>query len=90
MVPGGALMMQIIARICFFAWAVGGVTYATIMIISPRLWHRILRWSGRSGNLSEEKYSSGGIAVVIRLSGVCILAVIIWFLYGYLSYWKIR
>jgi uncharacterized membrane protein len=54
---------------------------ACYMVASPRAWFRLPHWIGAQGSLTETKYATGLGAILVRLTGALLLAVIAWVLY---------
>ena len=54
---------------------------ALFMLISPKTWFRLPRWTGVQGSLTEEKYSTGWGAIQVRVTGGIWLGFIAWVLY---------
>jgi hypothetical protein len=46
---------------------------AVFMLFSPRAWFRLPTWMRASGVLNREKYSEGGLSLLVRLLGAIIL-----------------
>jgi hypothetical protein len=49
---------------------------AVFMVFSPRAWFRLPSWIRASGVLTKEKYSEGGLSVLVRLLGAIILILV--------------
>jgi hypothetical protein len=60
------------AIICALMMTINGM----FMLISPRAWFRLPAWMRASGVLTREKYSDGGLSLLIRLLGAMILILI--------------
>jgi len=54
------------------------------MLASPRAWFHLPGWLKAQGSLAEDKYASGGRAILVRLTGAVILGAIAWVLYDLL------
>lgn len=79
-------MKSVIGVVCFVLVVLLVTVNATVMIISPRLWFKVPDAIRLSGSLSKRNFSNGWGALQIRLLGVCLLALMAWFLYTALSH----
>jgi hypothetical protein len=58
---------------------------ALFMLISPRAWFRLPKWTGVHGTLTEAKFGSGWGAILVRITGALMLGGIVLALFESLS-----
>ena len=60
------------AIVCALMMTINGF----FMLISPRVWFRLPAWMRASGVLAREKYSEGGLSLLVRVLGAIILILV--------------
>ena len=65
--------MKTVATIFAVVCALMMTINAVFMLLSPRAWFQLPTWMRASGVLNREKYSEGGLSLLVRLLGAIIL-----------------
>ncbi len=58
------------------------LVHGVLMLFSPRLWFRIPKWIRGGGYFSDELHSRGWQTLPLRLTGLCMVSMVLYVLYS--------